>query len=83
MITNDDGWIALKHRQPTQVLTKKTPSGHDYVFVPKANISMAWVRPDDVDNLLARKSGCCGNKKKSYTYANEDDVRRWTNGGGR
>jgi len=26
---------------------------------------------------------CCGgNKKTVYRYANEADVRRWTNGGG-
>lgn len=77
--------VALKYYQPTQVLVKATPSGAEYVFVPKANISMAYVQPEDVDNLLVRKAGCnCGgSKKQAFHYANEDDKRRWENGGGR
>lgn len=84
MQTNQDGWIALRYYQSTQVLVQKTPSRHDYVFVPQANISLAWIRPEDVDNILARKKGCCGgHKRNSYLYANENDVRQWTNKGGR
>lgn len=80
---NDDGWIAIKYYQTQQVLTRGTPSGNDYVFVVQANISMAWVRPEDVDNIMARKAGCCNHKRQAYYFANEDDVRRWTNKGGR
>lgn len=86
MITNDQGQVALKYYQPAQVLSQATPSGKDYVFIPRASISMAWVEAEDVENLLARKAGCnCGGKQKkqAYTYASEDDTRRWTNGGGR
>ena len=78
--------VALKYYQPTQVLVKATPSGKEYVFVPKANISLAFVDPGDVDNLLGRKAGCnCGGSKRqqAFNYANEDDTRRWENGGGR
>lgn len=78
--------IALKYYQPTQVLVKATPSGKEYVFVPKANIALAFIDPDDVDHLLGRKAGCnCGGSKKGQAFypANEDDVRRWNNGGGR
>lgn len=78
--------IALKYYQPAQVLVQGTPTGKEYVFVPRANIAMAYVDPGDVDNLLGRKAGCnCGGSKKgqAFSYANEDDQRRWNNGGGR
>lgn len=85
MITNDTGQVALKHYQPAQVIAQSNPSGNDYVFVPKANISLAFVRQEDIDSLLARKTCACGgqNRKSRFLYANEDDVRRWSNGGGR
>lgn len=85
MITNDAGQVALKYYQPAQVISADTPSKKDYVFVVRASIAMAWVEAGDVANLLARKAGCnCGGgqKRQAYTYANETDVRRWTNGGG-
>lgn len=78
--------VALKYYQPTQVLVKATPTGKEYVFVPKANISMAYVDSEDVGNLLERKAGCnCGGSKRQQAFyeANESDIRRWENGGGR
>lgn len=84
-ITNDAGQVALKYYQPAQVLAQNTPTGAGYAFAVRASISMSWVSPDDVGNLLARRAGCnCGGKKRqAFFYANEDDVRRWQNGGGR
>jgi hypothetical protein len=85
VVSNNVGQVALKYYQPAQVLAQGTPTGSGYVFTPKANISLAWVEAGDVDNLLQRRAGCnCGGKKRqAFYYANEDDVRRWTNGGGR
>lgn len=83
-ITNEAGEVALKYRQPAPVIARNTPSKKEYAFVVKANISMAWVDPQDVDNLISRTKTCCGgNRKKQFFLANESDVRRWTNGGGR
>lgn len=78
--------IALKYYQPAQILVQGTPTGKEYVFVPRANISMAFIDPDDVANLLGRRAGCnCGGSKRTpaFDYANESDIRRWNNGGGR
>lgn len=87
MITNAAGEVALKYYQPTQrvlVPEETTPTKTAYVFVCQANITLAWVKPDDVDSLLSRRKNCCGgHKRQLYYYANEDDVRRWTNRGGR
>lgn len=79
---NDDGQIALKYRQPGNILLVGNPSGKEYVAVTQANICLVLVDPADVDFILAKKDGCCGGKQQSFYLANEADVRRWTNRGG-
>lgn len=79
---NDNGQIALKYRQPGNILLQGNPSGKEYVAVTQANICLAWVDPADIDFILAKKDGCCGGKRQSFFLANEADVRRWTNKGG-
>ena len=79
---NEAGQIALRYRQPGNVLLTGNPSGKEYVAVTEANICMVWVDPEDVDHSLRKKDGCCGGKQQSFHMANEDDVRRWTNKGG-
>lgn len=82
---NDQGQVAIKYYQPqNQVLVQQTLSGTDYVFICRANITLAWIEPADVEHLLARRKRCCGNHQRQiFFYANADEVRRWTNGGGR
>ena len=82
MITGDDGWIALKRYQTINKLV--TVGDEDYLFFTKANICLAWVRPEHVGAVLNIKKICCGgNKRPQFRYANETDVRRWSQGGGR
>jgi hypothetical protein len=80
--TNATGEIAVKYRQPGNVLLQGNPSGKEYVAVTQANICMAWVDPADVDYILAKKDGCCGGRQQSFFLAHEADVRQWTNKGG-
>ena len=85
MITNDAGEVALKIWPPVQKIAQQVPSGKGYVFIIRADIAMSWVDPQDLENLLARMCSCnCGNSssRKCFMYANESDIRRWTNGGG-
>ena len=82
MITNDDGWVALK--RPQTINKVVTVRDEQYLFHTRANICLSWIRPEHVDSVLNIKRVCCGGKKKPmFRYANEDDARRWTNGGGR
>lgn len=85
-IVNASGEVALKYFPPSQVLVQNVPSGADgYLFSIRADIAMAWVKAEDVDNILARKTAkpCCpGDVGKRYQLANESDVRRWQNNGG-
>jgi len=56
----------------------------EYAFVVRANICLSWIPLEHMEAILRITKTCCGgNKKKVYRLANEDDVRRWTNGGGR
>jgi len=93
MLKNSEGQIALKYYQPRgQYIDGSGLSSGTlgYVFTVRANISMAWISPIDLTNILnRRRKGCghggagCGGKSPAFTYANEADVRRWTNNGGR
>lgn len=77
MITNADGWVAIKQLQTIpHVLTIRE---NEYAFVVKHNICLAWVRPEDEPQVMAVTRECCGGAKKPrYFYANELDVQRWT-----
>ena len=82
MVTNADGWIALKRYQTINKLV--TVGDEQYLFSTRANICMAWVRPEHVNQVLSLKKVCCGgSKREQFRFANEADVRRWEAGGGR
>ena len=76
----------MKYRKlfPLRVRCGAWPNYMTYAFQIRANIPLAWVEPEHIPCLTNVKWGCCGNKKPGgVIFANEDDVRRWNNGGGR
>lgn len=76
-----DGKIAIAYYQTIPHVIKV--NGINYAFTVKANICMAWVDQENSDAVLRVVKDCCGGRKNTvYRYANESDVRRWTNGGG-
>lgn len=82
-IYNEDNQVAMKYLRKNRAYFK-CPSGNQYVLTMRANICMGWVNEEDVACARAVRGGCCGQKKPGViTFANESDVRRWTNGGGR
>jgi len=81
-IRNDAGEVAMKYGKEQRLLVRC--GTYDYVFAMRANISMSWIKPEDVPCIRRVKGGCCGPKKPGIiVFANESDVRRWTAGGGR
>lgn len=77
-----DGNVAITYFQevPQQVKIGDTT----YRFAVHANICMAWVKKEHVQAVLNITRTCCGgNKRHPYREANETQVRRWTNRGGR
>lgn len=77
MITNENGEVALR---AYQVVRKYVAvNGHEYVFVPQHNISLAWIQLEDVNSVLSIKRECCGGSKNPYfRYANQHDIDIWT-----
>jgi hypothetical protein len=53
------------------------PSGKQYVFVPKHNISLAWIDKCDVDFFLHKKIGCCGNARPGFFLATQEQLDKW------
>lgn len=86
MIVNDAGMVAMRYNRKQRALVTCGPKDdrRQYVFSMRANICMAWIAEEDVPCVQAVRGGCCGRKVPGViTFANESDVRRWTNGGGR
>lgn len=84
MIRNQSGHIAMKwvieRRNPPPDTEQKT----GYIFSPKSNIFMAWVKPVDVERLLVAKAKTCncsgGTYKTAFDYATRLDVMLWETG---
>jgi predicted transcriptional regulator len=80
MVKNERGQVALKRLRQGQKLVKLS-NGRAYVFIPRNNISLAWVEEGDVPRVMAVKLGCCGGTKQQFFYATETDIKRWNFGG--
>jgi hypothetical protein len=74
-ISDENGLVALRYHQPANVLALQR-----YVFVPQNKISLAWVHPAHVGQLLQKRVGCCGNLKLGFFAVSEDELGRWLNG---
>lgn len=75
-MVNEAGEVALRWN----VLTTKQVfvHGREYIFSIIANISLCWVKPEDVEAVLAIRTVCCGGtQNQSCHLANELDVKRW------
>lgn len=84
-ITNPAGEIALKWVLPRPAKPVKI-DGTDtvYIFAPKHNVWMAWVKPEHVDRLLAFREKTCncnnGVYKNAFKLSNRIDVNLWMYG---
>ena len=80
METNLDGLVAIRHynSNPSSV----SINGNSYTFIPKFGISLAWVNPNDVSQILSIKvSSCCGKEQLRFAYASGNAVKVWETGG--
>lgn len=80
MITNDEGYVALQHYN-TNPKSVSTNDGTIYTFTPKHNVSLAWVRPEHVDEMLQKQQKiCCGKFARLCLVAGELNVKIWLTG---
>jgi hypothetical protein len=76
--TNEKGEVALWYLQPIQKFVE-LGNGHQYVFVVRRNVSLAWVLPEDVERCFSIKTGCCGHTiNPAFRYASDSEVRIWS-----
>ena len=77
MIKNDAGLVAMRYFQLVPQRIKV--GGESYYFDVRACVCMCWVKEEHVEEILRIVKTCCGgNKHRSYRFANEMEVRRWT-----
>lgn len=75
-IINQDGNVAIGYYQPVFKIVKLR-SGKEYNFTNNY-VSLAWVKPEDVDEVLKIPYGCCGAQKAgAFFLANANYVRRF------
>ena len=77
-IVNDKGEVAIGYYQPVQKRVQLR-SGHAYVFNVNY-VSLGWIPPEDVTEVLQTPMGCCGKKHPgAFFLVNENYVRRFLN----
>jgi len=80
-ILDAEGNVAIFYYQtiPHVVGVGANSDKHEYAFVVKNNYCLAWVRPEDVDRILAITKSCCGgNRKPKYALATQYHVDIWS-----
>lgn len=83
MVQRSDGRIALQWTINTNGKTVRIgDSDIYYVFTPKANVVMEWIRPEHVPQLLAHRERSCkcagGTYKNAFTYASLINTNLWS-----
>jgi hypothetical protein len=82
MVTNLDGWVALQHHN-SNPRTVKIDTVY-YVFTPQHNISLAYIRPENVDRILAVQEKSCncggGRYKPAFFHASQVNANIWETG---
>ena len=65
-VVRDGGWVAISHRNSNGA-SHQISSTIYYIFTSRYNVSMAWVAPEHVDNVLAEMARiCCGQRSKKF-----------------
>ena len=77
-VFNEKGEVAVGYYQPIPKRVQLS-SGH-VCFFNVNYVSMGWIPPEDVTEVLQIPFGCCSQKKAGAFYlANENYVRRFLN----
>ena len=79
-ITNPDGFVAVRYYQtlPHVVGVGGERNRTEYAFVVQNNLCIGWVRPEDVNKVIAITKNCCGNNHKQiYFPATQQQVEVW------
>ena len=80
MVTRN-GLVALQHYNSNPCTIQIKEDNKSYSFVPKLNVSLAFVEPEHVDKLLQlRAKMCCGKQQNKFFLASEINTNLWQYG---
>ena len=81
MVKNPDGLVAVQHFNTNPATIKIEASGNVYSFVPQHNVSLGWIREEDLGSVLKVMARvCCGKTAVKFHLANELNVSIWQTG---
>jgi hypothetical protein len=79
-----NGKVAVRYLTPVQKYVK-LGNKHEYIFIPRFSVSLAWVDEDDATTLITTqplKKACCGGARaSSFILATQSMINCFTNGG--
>lgn len=74
-----NGQVAIQHWNSNPASVEV--GGKIYSWVPKYNVSLAWVDEADVPYVLSIKvQACCGVNRGKFVESNENNVSIWETG---
>lgn len=75
-IYNEAGEVAVRYYQPTDKMVQLS-NGHRYAFRVR-RVSIAWIKPEDLQEVLRIPYGCCGQKMQgAFFLPNQLSVDMW------
>jgi len=76
----DTELVALEHYN-TNSKSVRVGDGTTYTFVPQHNVSLVWVKPEHVNELLGmRAKMCCGKSRPLCFRASQTNINIWETG---
>jgi hypothetical protein len=82
-IYDANGKVAVRYLTPIQKYIQ-LGNKHEYVFIPRFSVSLAWVDEEDATTLLTTqpaKQACCGGAQAtSFILATQTMINCHTNG---
>lgn len=78
IINTETGLIAVEYYQPRYFSIAVANGARSYTFTDRG-MCLSWVMPEDVEEILSMKGGCCGQKKAGVFRIPQDlrGVIRW------
>ena len=74
-----EGYVAIQHYNTNGWSVKVGDT--TYTWIPQHNVSMAWVKEEDVDKILKiRTRGCCGTDRNRFVRSSQIAINLWSTG---
>lgn len=80
-VVNTSGYVAVQHYNANGWTVKIESDNITYTFVPRHNLSLAWIKEEHLGKVLSiRRKGCCGTNPQRFHLASQINVNLWNTG---